>query len=1109
MTAQQLQAGLLALERLRGEVDDAVLDLALTALHDRLDALRAGDQPEQRLRQATVLFVDVVGSTALGGRLDPEDIHLVMDTALARFTAIVERHNGRVLQYAGDSLLAAFGTLAVREDDAENAVLAGLAIVDEAALQGERVRREHGHPGFHVRVGLHSGPVLLGGGVDAANTIRGATVNLAARMEQSAVPGTVRISAATQRLVQGQFETQEQPPLQVKGHEAPLQTYVVIRRLPRGEFGIGRGTGWWAPLLGRDDTMAALQAAWQDPARQMAGVCIVRVAAEAGLGKTRLVHEWRLWAQAGATPALWLVAAARPQHQQVPSAFLRELLAGALNLPESDSPAAARQRFVGHSVPLLAPELGADEATAECHVLGHFLGLNFSDSPHVRDIAQKGAQIRQRALHTATRLLAALARSADAGRLVLCLDDLQWADDASLDYLRGLAQRSIDVPLFVLASARPDLDERLPGWAAAETLRLTLAPLSVAASRALAQELLKPLRPPSQPLCDLLVERADGNPFYMEALLQMLFDLGTVQRSPRTDGPWTLQAPALELQQVPTTLNGVLQARLDALPGAERTSLQEASVLGLAFWRDTLAALDALAPAQLPPLAQRGLLRQRARLAQDSAEEHEFTHAFLQHVSYGRLLRRDRQALHALAAQWYAELQTATAPDYLPVAAEHHFQAGQPIEAARFHLLAAENLAGRFAHGAVVGQATLGLARAADEDHATRWALLLLRQRALRLSGQREQQAADLDALAALAQRTADPLHVATVALRLAVAADETGHPLEAAALAPQALTAARQAGDLGVELAVYGVWAGALHGAGRHTQAREVAQEGLLRAQLSGEGEAPTELLVVLAAVATEQGDAVGSQALLRQALALQQRRGDRAAECTSRINLAAAAMRLADFDSARSDLDAAMALVRLTGNRTLELSARLNLATTLLSLGQLPEAHAGALAVCKLAQDVQNPEQEAYAWMTLGAVLLEQGELPAAQTAFARSGAMLDELGMAHMAIEAVAWLARVSLLQGDLPAALRDVERVLAHRQQHGHFDGTEKPLLIRLTCCEVLRAVGDARAHTELLDSWAELQAFCSKLGDTAARERVITGHAHHAALRHLAIEAGLA
>ena len=1107
MTAAQLQAGLLALERLRGEIDDAVLDLALAALHDRLDALRVGEQPEQRLRQTTVMFVDVVGSTALGGALDPEDIHLVMDTALARFTAIAERHNGRVLQYAGDSLLAAFGTLAVREDDAENAVLAGLDIVDEAALQADRVRLEHGHPGFNVRVGLHTGPVLLGGGVDAANTIRGATVNLAARMEQSAVPGTVRISAATQRLVQGQFETQEQPPLQVKGHDEPLQTYVVIRRLPRGEFGSRRSTGWWAPLLGRDDAMAALQAAWHDPARQVAGVCIVRVAAEAGLGKTRLMHEWRLWAQAGATPALWLVAAARPQHQQVPSALLRDLLAGALDLPESDSPAAARQRFVDRSVPLLASELGAVEATAECHVLGHFLGLNFGDSPHVRDIAQKGAQIRQRALHTATRLLSALARAAGAG-LVLCLDDLQWADDASLDYLRGLAQRPIDVPVFVLASARPALDERLPGWAAAEALRLTLEPLDLAASQTLAQVLLRPLQPPSQPLCDLLVERAGGNPFYMEALLQMLFDVGTLHASSQADGLWTLQTPKLQLQQVPTTLNGVLQARLDALPGAERTSLQEASVLGLAFWRDTLAALDAQAPEQLPPLVQRGLLYLRDRLAQGRAEEHVFAHAFLQQVSYGRLLRRDRQALHAAAAQWYAQLQTATAPDYLPVAAEHHFQAGQPLEAARFHLLAAENLAGRFAHSAAVDQATLGLARAADDDHATRWALLLLRQRALRLSGRREQQAADLDALAALAQRTADPLHLATVALRRAVAADETGHPLEAATLAPQALAAAREAGDLGVELAAYGVWAGALHGAGRHAQAREAAQEGLQRARLSGEDQVPTELLVVLAAIATEQGDAVGSQSLLRQALALQQRRGDRAAECTSRINLAAAAMRLADFDSARSDLDAAMALVRLTGNRTLELSARLNLATTLLSLGQLPEAHAGALAVCKLAQDVQNPEQEAYAWMTLGAVRLEQGQLPAAQAAFERSGAMLDELGMAHMAIEAVAWLARVSLLQGKLPAALRDVERVLAHRQQHGHFDGTEKPLLLRLTCCEVLRAVGDGRAPSELADSWAELQAFCSNLGDGAARERVITGHAHHAALRRLAVEAGL-
>ncbi|OYU73634.1 MAG: hypothetical protein CFE45_36780, partial [Burkholderiales bacterium PBB5] len=185
MTEADIEAGLRALERLRGTVDDAVLDLACSALIERLDALRAGLQPDRRLKQVSVLFVDTVGSTALSARFDPETLQAIFDTLLARYTQLVQRHGGRVLQYTGDGLLAAFGTDQTREDDAERAVLAGLAMITETTRNAQTVREAHGIDGFQVRVGIHTGGVLLGGGVDGDNTIRGVTVSLAARMEQT------------------------------------------------------------------------------------------------------------------------------------------------------------------------------------------------------------------------------------------------------------------------------------------------------------------------------------------------------------------------------------------------------------------------------------------------------------------------------------------------------------------------------------------------------------------------------------------------------------------------------------------------------------------------------------------------------------------------------------------------------------------------------------------------------------------------------------------------------------------------------------------------------------------------------------------------------------
>jgi predicted ATPase/class 3 adenylate cyclase len=1144
MTASQIEAGLVALERLRGELDDAVLDVALAALRERLWALQIDDTRdphEQRLRQVTVLFVDVVDSTALGGQLQPEDVHLVMDGALERFTALVTRHNGRVLQYAGDSLLAAFGTTEVREDDAQNAVLAGLDIVAEARLQAVRVQQDHGHPGFNVRVGLHTGPVLLGAGVDAAHSIRGATVNLAARMEQSAPPGRVRISADTQRLVAGQFEVHEQPPLHVKGHAQALHTYLVERRV-HGMSSARRGVaGLHTPLIGRDAALLALQQAWGRLHAQPAPLCnTVLLLGEAGMGKSRVLREWQAWGRAQPAPVLWLQAQARPQQARVPYALLRDLLAQALALPDSDTPAQARERFSAAVAPWLqqavplhadddvdydadadADELPAVAALAETHVLGHLLGLNFSDSPHVRGIVQQGGQIRQRGLHAAAQLLAQWSTSRQLP-LLLCLDDVHWADDATLDFVRSLPSRTWALPVLVLLAARPTLDERRPDWAARAAQRVTLLPLRAADSAVLAQALLAPLQPASPTLQDLLVQRAGGNPFFMEELLKMLLDQGVIQRDGAAAGQWTLQAAGYDLGQVPASLNGVLQARLGTLPGAERRALQQASVLGALFWQATLAALDAAAPAQLPALCQRSLLHMRSPGAADRlvatsglslatpsvtpAAEFAFAHVILQQVSYQRLLRAERQALHAAAGQWYASLETARAVDFFALAAEHFEQAGRLPQALHYRVLACENLAQRFAHDAVIEQASKGLAVAAAHDDGACWKLLLLRQRARRLSGQRQAQAQDLDALQALAERSGDALQRATVAFRRVVAADETGHPQLAAELAPAALTLAQQAQDGALEVAVHGAWAGALQGAGRYAQAQTVAEDGLRRARTLADLPAQAELLVALAAVATEQGDVARSPGLLRQALAIQQRCGDRAGECTSRINLAVAAMQWADFAAAAADLDAAVALVRVTGNRTHELSAILNRASTRLALGDLPGARLDAERVLRLAQDIENPEHEAFAHMTLGAVLLQQAQWLAACQSFEQSHRLLMALALPHLAIEAVAWLARAALLQGDWAAALPGVEEVLAHRQQHGHFKGTEKPLLLRLTCCQVLLAAGDARAPAEIADSWAELQTQSARLADAPSRERFISGHAHHAALRELALSA---
>ena len=315
---EQLESVIRGLEAQRGLLGDAFVDAGLAPLRARLAALveEAPPEvdPEQSLKLVTILFLDVVGSTQLSQHLDPEDIHAVMDGALARCTAVVEAHHGRVLQYAGDNLLAVFGAIEAREDDAERAVRCGLELLAEGRALGEEVRQHHRHQGFGVRVGIHTGSVLLGGGVDGDASIRGIAVNIAARMEQTAPPGGLRISHDTWQQVRGAFDVEPQAPIAVKGVDAPVVTYLVQCARPRAFHPTGRGIeGVQTRMVGRNAELATLADAL---ARVIADrrLAMVMVVAEAGLGKSRLLREFeRRLPSAGASVRI-LRGRAAPAH---------------------------------------------------------------------------------------------------------------------------------------------------------------------------------------------------------------------------------------------------------------------------------------------------------------------------------------------------------------------------------------------------------------------------------------------------------------------------------------------------------------------------------------------------------------------------------------------------------------------------------------------------------------------------------------------------------------------------------------------------------------------------------------------------------------------------
>jgi len=1027
---QQLEAGIAALEGQRAVLGDAVVDAMQAAARAKLAAL--GVAPEslpnaaQTLKQVSILFLDVVGSTALSQQLDPEEISAVMDDALQRGTAIVASHGGKVLQYAGDSILAAFGAGGSQEDDSERAVRCGLALLELGKVLGAEVQAAHGRSGFDVRVGIHTGSVLLGGGVDADATIRGMAVNIAARMEQTAPAGALRISHDTYAQVRGMFEVEAQEPLAVKGVDEPIRSYLVLRAKPRS-FRIGtRGIeGVATRMIGRERELEALQHAFTRlfAERRLSSVTVV---ADAGIGKSRLLHEFEAWSEEHSESFYIFRGRATPQTQGQPFGLLRDILAWRLQIADDDSVEAARAKMEHGIVPLFERDDGADVAEGHAHLLGHLIGIDWRESRHIRGIVDDPGQIRDRALHAAAQLFRKVA--AAGSPVVLQLDDLHWADNESLDFLAYLVEVDADVPLLILAFTRPTLFERRAAWqgGGAEHRRIDLAPLDPAQSRGLADELLKKLPDIPAQLRELLTRGADGNPFYMEELVKMLIDRGAIGIGAEQ---WTLHAERLLATQVPATLTGVLQARLDGLPPAEKLALQEASVIGPVFWDQALFALDAGAQQALPALAARELALPRVDSALDGLREYAFRHQLLHLVTYDTVLKRAKRELHAKVAQWLASGIGLRAGDFLGATAEHYARAGDDGRAAEFHARAAEHAWERFGHDAVLGHVAKALelldrrGEVDIDDAPLRWRLLRVREQTLDLQARRDEQGADIDELERLADVLDSDAKRATAAWRRSYRALRTADWPGCESAARLGMALAERAGERGLRLHTLRLLASARVMQGDFDGGKALARQGLDEACAHGLRANEEALLNTLVVVANMQGDVMGNLHLSRRNLLLNREIGDRRSEAVGLSNLGVAWLELGALENAGRDSEQALRMLRINGDRVIEGATLCNLSDLALMRGDAAAALALAGSALDILVSTQARDRELDARLKLGHAELALGRHDAARLAFShmRDKALAIGSPWQH---DAAAGLAQVALAQSDDAKALREL-------------------------------------------------------------------------------------
>ena len=531
------------------------------------EKLRAAPMTDER-KLVTILFVDIVGSTGMAEALDAEDWKAVINSAFQPLAAAVYRYEGTIAQFLGDGFLAFFGAPITHEDDAARAVRAALDLIDAARELREQIEEITGLE-FAVRVGINSGQVVVGSvGTDLRYEYLavGDTVNLAARLQSAAEPMTALVSESTRRQVSDGIEFRDLGLIEIRGRTAPIRAFSA-QRGRRGAEPEHRPLALSSPMVGRQQELARLAAA-SDAIRAGVGRLAV-VLGEAGIGKSRLLREWRevtaadgmRWAQVnvpghGAGLAYHLAAGA-----------IRSMLA--LPSDADDAQLLAALRNIG----------AGDELMSNHAYLAQLLTIPTDATAEDSRLTPQGRQARY------IELVRSVARAASREPLLLVLNDIHWADPSSIQLLRWLLPLHAELPLLVALVTRPDRESA--GWRLVEAAReragaaleeITLRPLPADQGHRLLANLLDQHELPST-VAELVEDRAEGNPLFAEEMVHMLVDHGILTRGP---GGWELQKD-VGGADIPDTLQGLLSARIDRLEPEARTALRVASVIGRQF----------------------------------------------------------------------------------------------------------------------------------------------------------------------------------------------------------------------------------------------------------------------------------------------------------------------------------------------------------------------------------------------------------------------------------------------------------------------------------------------------------------------------------------------
>jgi class 3 adenylate cyclase/tetratricopeptide (TPR) repeat protein len=627
----------------------------------------------------TVLFCDIVGSTATAEQLDPEDVRARLAPYYERARRELERHGGTVEKFIGDAVVALFGAPIAHEDDPERAVRAALAVREAVG----RLNEQDAWLDLKIRVGVNTGEALVVLGARATEgegMASGDVMNTAARLQSAAPVDGIVVGELTYRATRGAIEYRDTEPIAAKGKSEPVRVWEVAA-LRDGEAAERDTT---AALVGRASQLDELRMLWQDA--RAGRRLVAAVIGAPGIGKSRLLRELTRELEPEATV---LSGRCLSYGEGITYWAMTDIVKDAAGILQSDDAEAGSEKLGALLEGL--PTADADELRTIAAAVSNLVGV--ATTPRGTYVS---TQISQAELHWGVRRL--FERLAVQRPVVLVVEDLHWAEPTLLDLIRFIAESDEPASIFILASGRPELLDSHHPLVAADGYRYVVEvdSLSEAESRNLLAELVRPRELPPA-LTDVVLRNAGGNPLFLEETIGMILDEGLLDAGREVE---------LESLPVPDNVQSLIGSRLDLLAGAEKRVAQVASVVGQVFWRGALATIAGTNGAiddSLGELERRDFIRAHELSTVAGEREYAFKHALIRDVAYGQLPKGRRVELHVGFADWTGELPGS----------EDEF-----VEIVAYHLESACRLAGEIARSPVpppILRAADTLARAAEK----------------------------------------------------------------------------------------------------------------------------------------------------------------------------------------------------------------------------------------------------------------------------------------------------------------------------------------------------------------------------------------------------------